>query len=300
MSLRQFRGNSANVISIGEGNVPQGSVVVTAGGVTLTEGTDYTVDYSAGEVTIINQSIIDAGTAVNVSLESNTDYSQERKTMFGVNWEYDFSKDFQMSGTLQHLSEQSLTTKVSMGSEPLNNTLWGLNLNYKKESQWLTNLLDKLPFLHLTQPSNIQFNAEFAQLLAGQSHGTQDNASYIDDFENTTNKIDISTPSSWIISSVPSMFKESTDKTTLRSGFNRSLLAWYNIDPLFTRRSSLRPHISRATSTSSVTTMCAKSTCAKSIPPATKAPTTGRRLRFPSSTWLIIPTSVAPITSIPI
>ena len=234
----QFRGNSANVISIGEGNVPQGSVVVTAGGVTLTEGTDYTVDYSAGEVTIINQSIIDAGTAVNVSLESNTDYSQERKTMFGVNWEYDFSKDFQMSGTLQHLSEQSLTTKVSMGSEPLNNTLWGLNLNYKKESQWLTNLLDKLPFLHLTQPSNIQFNAEFAQLIAGQSHGTQDNASYIDDFENTTNKIDISTPSSWIISSVPSMFKESTDKTTLRSGFNRSLLAWYNIDPLFTRRSS--------------------------------------------------------------
>ena len=236
--MGQFRGTSANVISIGEGNVPQGSVVVTAGGVTLTEGTDYTVDYSAGEVTIINQSIIDAGTSVNVSLESNTDYAQERKTMFGMNWEYDFSKNFQISGTIQHLTEQSLTNKVAMGSEPLNNTLWGFNLNYKKESQWLTNLLDKVPFLHVTQPSSIQFNAEFAQLIAGQSHGTQDNASYIDDFEDATNKIDISTPSSWIISSVPSMFSESSDKTTLRSGFNRSLLAWYNIDPLFTRRSS--------------------------------------------------------------
>lgn len=234
----QFRGTLANVISLGAYNVPQGSVVVTAGGVTLTEGSDYTVDYSSGEVTILNQSIIDAGTAINVSLESNTDYAQERKTMLGLNWQYDFSKDFQISGTLQHLSEQALTTKVTMGSEPLNNTLWGFNINWKKESQWLTNMLDKLPFLHCTQPSVISFTGEFAQLIAGQASGVQDNASYIDDFENTKNTIDVSTPTSWIISSVPSMFPEQSDKTTLASGYNRALLAWYNIDPLFTRRSS--------------------------------------------------------------
>ncbi|MGM9705863.1 MAG: cell surface protein SprA, partial [Prevotella sp.] len=236
--MGQFRGTSANVISLGAVNIPQGSVVVTAGGVVLNEGSDYTVDYNIGEVTILNQSIIDAGTSVNVSLESNTDYAQERKTMFGVNWEYDFSKDFQLSGTLQHLSEQALTTKVSMGSEPLNNTLWGLNINWKKKSQWLTNMLDKIPFLRLTQPSSISFTGEFAQLIAGQSRGTQDNASYIDDFENTKSAIDVSTPTSWIISSVPSMFPEHSDNTTLRSGYNRSLLAWYTIDPLFTRRSS--------------------------------------------------------------
>ena len=240
----QFKGSSANVISLDAYNVPQGSVVVTAGGVTLIEGTDYSVDYNAGEVTILNQSIIDAGTSVNVSLESNTDYGQTRKTMFGVNWEYDFSKNFQMSGTLQHLSEQALTTKVSMGSEPLKNTLWGVNLNWKKESQWLTNVLDKIPFLHLTQPSQISFTSEFAQLLAGEAGGTQDNASYIDDFENTKNGIDVMTPTSWFISSVPSLnFKEDyNDKTGLTSGFHRSRLAWYCIDPLFTRRgSSLTP-----------------------------------------------------------
>ena len=240
----QFKGSAANVISLDAYNVPQGSVVVTAGGVTLKEGTDYSVDYNAGEVTILNQSIIDAGTSVNVSLESNTDYGQTRKTMFGVNWEYDFSKNFQMSGTLQHLSEQALTTKVSMGSEPLKNTLWGVNLNWKKESQWLTNVLDKIPFLHLTQPSQISFTSEFAQLLAGEAGGTQDNASYIDDFENTKNGIDVMTPTSWFISSVPSLnFKEDyNDKTGLTSGFHRSRLAWYCIDPLFTRRgSSLTP-----------------------------------------------------------
>lgn len=240
----QFKGSAANVISLDAYNVPQGSVLVTAGGITLKEGTDYSVDYSAGEVTILNQSIIDAGTAVNVSLESNTDFGQTRKTMFGLNWEYDFTKNFQLSGTIQHLSEQALTTKVSMGSEPLKNTLWGINLNWRKESQWLTNVLDKIPFLHLTQPSQISFTGEFAQLIAGEAGGTQDNASYIDDFEGTKTTIDVTTPTSWFISSVPSLnFKDDySDKTGLSSGFHRSRLAWYTIDPLFTRRgSSLTP-----------------------------------------------------------
>ncbi len=92
MLVGQYKGSSANVISLGAMNVPHGSVVVTAGGMVLTEGSDYSVDYSAGEVTILNQSIIDAGTNVNVSLESDTEYGMQRKTMLGVNWEYELSK----------------------------------------------------------------------------------------------------------------------------------------------------------------------------------------------------------------
>ena len=233
-----YKGTSANVISLGAYNVPQGSVVVTAGGVTLQEGSDYSVDYSAGEVTILNQSIIDAGTNVNVSLESNTDYGMQRKTMVGMNWEYDFNKNFTMGGTLLHLQEQALTTKVSMGEEPINNTLWGLNMNWKQESQWLTNMLDRLPLLHCTQPSQITFTGEFAHLIAGKAHGTQDNASYLDDFENTKNLLDVSDPKAWVLSSVPTMFPDHNDKETVSSGYDRALLAWYNVDPIFTRRSS--------------------------------------------------------------
>ena len=234
----QFKGHSANVISLGAYNVPQGSVKVTAGGVELQEGSDYSVDYSAGEVTILNQSIIDAGTDVKASFESNTDYAMQRKTMFGVNWDYEFNKNFSLGGTVMHLHEQPLTSKVGMGEEPLNNTLWGLSLNWKQESQWLTNMLDKLPLLHLTQPSQIQFSGEFAHLIAGTSRGTQDNASYLDDFENTENKLDQTDPHAWVLSSVPSMFPDYNDKTSVASGYNRALLAWYTVDPIFTRRSS--------------------------------------------------------------
>ena len=233
-----YKGSSANVISLGAYNVPQGSVVVTAGGVILKEGSDYSVDYSAGEVTILNQSIIDAGTDVNVSLESNTEYGMQRKTMVGLNWEYDFSKNFQLGGTLMHLSEQALISKVAMGEEPLNNTIWGLNVNWKQESQWLTSILNKIPFLHVKQPSHISFTGEFAQLIAGTASDTQDNASYIDDFENTKGYISVKNPKSWTLSSVPSIFTESADKTGVTSGFNRARLAWYYVDPVLNSRSS--------------------------------------------------------------
>ncbi len=238
MLVGQFKGSAANVYSLGATFVPQGSVEVTADGVKLTEGVDYTVDYSAGEVTIINQSIIDAKPHIVASLESNNDYGMQRKTMLGLNWEYDFSKNFQLGGTIQHLSEQALTSKVSMGEEPLNNTIWGLSVNWKTESQWLTKMLNKIPFLHVSQPSQISFTGEFAQLIAGQASGTQDNASYIDDFENTKDLLPVGDPKSWVLSSVPTMMSGYNDKTGVSSGFGRARLAWYNVDPIFTRRSS--------------------------------------------------------------
>ena len=189
--------------SLGSMNVPRGSVRVTAGGRTLTENSDYSVDYTMGVVTILNQSIIDAGTAISVNLESNTAYNMQRKTMLGLNFTYDFSPDFQLGGTIMHLSEKPMTTKVAMGDEPISNTLWGLNASWKRESQWLTNMVDKLPFVEATAPSNINLGLEFAQLIPGHSGGLQDNSSYIDDFESSQSGIDLSQPLNWQLSSIP-------------------------------------------------------------------------------------------------
>jgi len=234
----QYKGNKGSEIDLGATNIAPGSVVVTAGGVTLTENTDYLVDYSMGRVTIINQSILDAGTKINASLESNDTYAMQRKTMMGVNMEYAFSKNLTLGGTFMFLNEQPQTTKVSMGYEPLRNTLWGLNLSWKRESQWLTNMLDKIPFVNCTAPSQINFTGEFAQLIAGQNRKVQGSASYMDDFENTKSRISISQPVSWMMSSVPSEFPESKLIDDVRAGYNRALLSWYYIDPIFTRRSS--------------------------------------------------------------
>ena len=238
----RYKATKSDEIVLNTSGIPQGSVVVTAGGQVLTEGTDYTVDYSAGVVRILNKSILDAGTPIQCSVESNTDYGLQRKTMLGLNWQYDFSRDFQFGGSLLHLSEQPLTSKVAMGSEPLNNTLWGLNMAWKQQSQWLTDVVNRLPFVHTSSPSSINFTAEFAHLIAGQSSEVQGRASYVDDFENAKTEIDVSSPQQWTLSSVPSMFAESQFNNDVRSGYNRARLAWYTIDPIFTRRnSSLTP-----------------------------------------------------------
>lgn len=236
--IGEYTGSAANVIQTGSTNIPRGSVVVTAGGVTLIENTDYQVDYSTGTITILNQSIIDAGTNVQVSLESNTLFNMQRKTFLGLNWMYDYSENLKFGGTFMSLTEKPMTTKVDMGSEPLRNFLWGFNLSWKKQSQWLTNMIDRLPFVSCTEPSSISFSAEFAKLQAGTSGEVQSEASYIDDFESTENGIDIKSASSWMLSSLPSSMPYSNLTNDIRTGYDRAHISWYTIDPLFTRRSS--------------------------------------------------------------
>ena len=234
----EYKSTSGTEIDLGAMYIPRGSVVVTAGGVTLTEGSDYEVDYTSGIVRIINQSIIDAGTNISASVESMADFAMVRKTMLGVNWTYDFTKNFQISGTFMKVNEKPQTTKVPMGAEPLNNMVWGVGINWKQQSQWLTNMIDRLPFIEAVQPSSINFNGEFAQLIAGKAKGVQGNASYLDDFESTKQKSDISTPSAWMISSAPANMQYGNLSNDIRYGYGRAKLAWYTIDPLFTRRSS--------------------------------------------------------------
>ena len=234
----QYKGTSGSEIDLGVTNIAPGSVIVTAGGVTLTENTDYTVDYSMGRVIITNQSLIDAGTNIDASVESNENYGMLRKTMLGVNMDYELNKNLTFGGTVMFLNEQPLTTKVNMGSEPLKNTLLGGHISWKKESQWLTNMLDKLPLIQCTQPSYINFDAEIAQLMAGMNKRIQGGASYLDDFENSSQKTSLSQPTYWTMCSTPSMFAESRLAGDVRYGYNRALMAWYYVDPIFTRRSS--------------------------------------------------------------
>jgi len=234
----EYKASSGSEIRLNAMNVPRGSVTVTAGGATLTENVDYTVDYTMGTVTILNQSIIESGTNIDVKLENQSMFSMQRKSLVGTHLEYQFNKDFSLGGTIMHLSEVPLTKKVNTGNEPISNTIWGLNTSWRGESQWLTNMLDKLPFVNATKPSSIALNAEFAQLIPGHSNvvGSQGLA-YLDDFESTKTSIDLHYPVNWYLASTPynpyddSLFPEASS-TTVEYGKNRALLAWYYVDQI--------------------------------------------------------------------
>src|SRR5574344_2131201 len=230
-------------------NVPRGSVVVTAGGKQLVENVHYTVDYTMGTVTILNQSVLAAGTPIDVSLENQSTFNLQRKTLLGTHLEYQFNKNLSVGGTIMHLSEMPLVTKTEYGSEPIANTIWGLNASYRGESQWLTNVVDKIPGINATAPSTIVFNGEFAQLIPGHRKIKNNSGyAYLDDFESTTTGIDLRYPYYWHLASTPydpsagALFPEAVKSNNVDYGKNRALLSWYSIDnSVFNRNNSTTP-----------------------------------------------------------
>lgn len=234
----RFKGTQGSGIALGALNIPQGSVKVTANGVQLIEGQDYTVDYMFGTVNIINEQIKNSGQAINISMESQLMFNTQRKRFLGLNLERKFSENLLLGATVVNYAERPLTQKVNFGDEAVNNTMAGMNLMFNKEVPFLTRLADKIPLVNTEAPSNINFKAEGAYLLPGQNKGINDQ-SYIDDFEQSSTKISIKDPAMWSLASKPEknfndpIYNNAGLNDNLQSGYGRGLLSWYNIDPRF-------------------------------------------------------------------
>lgn len=235
-----YESSTGSEIMLNAMNIPEGSVKVTANGAALTEGTDYLVDYNLGRVNILNQGLLESGTPIQISLENNSMFNTQRKTMIGTHLDYKISENFNIGGTVLNLSEKPMTSKVNFGDESISNTIWGLNTNYSTESQFLTTLVDKIPLIQTKAPSSITFEGEFAQLIPGHSRALEkEGISYIDDFEASKITIDIKTQSAWKIASTPQgqphVFPEGNLTDTLPYGYNRAKFCWYNVISDFQR-----------------------------------------------------------------
>jgi cell surface protein SprA len=223
-------------------NIPQGSVVAVSGSYKLVEGTDFTVDYNAGKVRILNTSLLASGQPITINVENNELFGVQQKSLYGSRFDYKVDNKLSVGATIMHLSEQPITQKISIGDEPISNTIWGFDANYSSSSRMLTRLVDKIPFISTKAPSSINFSGEFAQLIPGHPSALNfagaNGTSYLDDFENSRSLIDIKSAVNWQISGTPQLFSESQLTNDLSYGYNRARLAFYNIDPVFYNRSS--------------------------------------------------------------
>ena len=230
-----YKSSVSSEISLNALNIPEGSVKVYAGAQELTEGVDYTVDYTLGKVKILDQGILEAQTPIKVKLESNSVFGFQSKSMVGAHFNYEFNKDFNVGATIINLTEKPLTQKVNIGDEPISNTVLGTDLRYRGEIPWLTKAVDLLPVISTKEKSYITANGEFAYLIPGTQRAiSKEGISYIDGFEGSQSAIDIKTFQTWKLASIPqgqpSVFPEASIKTGLASGFDRAHLAWYVID----------------------------------------------------------------------
>ncbi len=233
----RYKSEGGDGIPIGAFNVPRGSVTVTAGGRTLVEGVDYTVNYQGGTVQILDEALKASNTPIQVSTENNAVFGQQTKRFTGVNVEHKFSDNFVIGGTWLHLNERPITQKANYSQEPINNHVFGFNGNYSTEVPFLTRLVNKLPNIDTDVMSNVSVRGEFAYLAPGSPKGTDfqgEATSYVDDFEGTQNNIDLKSPQSWFLSSRPRGINgNNDDQNGIAQGFDRALLNWYTIDPVF-------------------------------------------------------------------
>ena len=236
----QFKSASGSEISLNAFNIPKGSVRVSAGGATLQENVDYTVDYTLGRVKIINDAILNSGMPINVSFENNALFNFQTKTYMGLAADYKFSPKLNVGATIVNLTERPLTQKVNLGDEPISNTIWGLHGQYSDKAPYLTRFVDRIPFIDTKEESDISLQAEMAHMVPGSPRGIKiggEATTYLDDFESSQTQIDIRNPNAWVLASTPTgpggLFQEGQLNNDLAFNYNRAKTAWYTIDPTF-------------------------------------------------------------------
>ncbi len=232
-----YKTDSAQGIALGAFNVPQGSVRVTSGGRELVEGVDYVVDYQIGRVKIINPSLEASNAPIEVSVEQNSIFSQQRRSFFGLDIEHKFSDKLIAGASFLNITEQPYTNKVLYGQEPIQNWVFGLNGSYNNKSDFLTKLANKISFGETKAESNYSIRGDIAYLLPGTPKSIDINgnaASYVDDFEGSQIPLDLRSQQLWYLAATPQHQPiwdlGGNSSNSWDYGKKRALLAWYNID----------------------------------------------------------------------
>lgn len=161
-----------------------------------------------------------------------------RRRTFGFEIGYQPLPSLQATISGLYLSEYAHDYRPQIGTEAVRNFLWGASLSYHADAPWLTHALQRIPLLRAEKPSQLSLQLEVAQLRASQANDpTIGQGVYLDDFDSSQGYIDLMNTHSWQLGAPPIEALEQAaragDPTT--AGHGRAHMAWYSIDPMFTR-----------------------------------------------------------------
>ncbi|WP_374756782.1 T9SS outer membrane translocon Sov/SprA [Larkinella humicola] len=227
----------------GEVTLPYGvdekSVQVTAGGVPLSPGSDFVVESQIGRVRFLNESLMNSGQEIKVRYERPDLFQNQIRRLIGTRLDYKLSPEVNIGMTAMNMRETpaGFLTRVAIGNEPVNNTILGFDAMIRKDSRFLTRMLDGLPLIQTKELSNIAFQGEVAQLFPGVAPRVNNNA-FIDDFEAARTLYDLTRqPTRWRLGSTPTTperaFPQGTFADPLAYAYNRARISVYTVDNTF-------------------------------------------------------------------
>ena len=99
---------------------------------------------------IINQAIIQSGVPVNVSFENNASFGLQQRSFLGARFDYlaksTSTETLNIGGTIERLNERPFFSKTDYGQDPIRNTMYGADVNYRGQLPQLTSIAE--PSLH--------------------------------------------------------------------------------------------------------------------------------------------------------
>jgi len=219
--MKIFTKTRSTQIRLGRMNIIEGSEKVTANGRQLKKGTDYSVNYQFGQITLLSEEAKDPNADIDINFDYSPFLAIQKKTLLGLRAEYNWSKDFNIGSTVLYKSDKAEDRKPRVGSETAKTVVYDIDASLKLYPQFLTTLVDALPIVQTTSPSNMSISAEIAQ---SHPNPNVDGVAYIDDFEASSERLSLGTNRvQWQKSSAPYQFE--------RDGlpFKRSQLLWHNL-----------------------------------------------------------------------
>ncbi len=217
--LAEFAGQrGGGEITLGRGNLLQGSDVVTVNGERWTRDRDYTVDYDLGRISLKRN--LGPTDQLNIDYSYAPLFAQAGKTLLGSAFQLE-GRERGLGGAFLYESRGAQDLRPRIGEEPSRTLITDLNTHYQLRPNFLTRLADHLPGVRTSTPSEINIQAE-----GGMSFPNPNtkNEVYIEDAEGVRDAISLTFGvDRWKLSSVPTL----ADSTTpgRQALFTRSLLA---------------------------------------------------------------------------
>jgi len=218
------------VLALNSFQIREGSERIYVRNTLLTRETDYTIDYTTGQVQFKNADSLFRGGAAQVraQFEERAAFSLAPTTTYGLAARYDLGTVGQVNLMGIFQNEQSTFTRPPLGFEPSSGFIGGISTQLRFQPDWITRAIDALPGVHTTVPSVLSINGELAISKPSPNRFGQ---AYIEEFEGGVARSIALTDNLWHWGSIPTSIR-GAEPLGVTGGFNvadAAFLTWQSL-----------------------------------------------------------------------
>ena len=185
-------------IALGRTNIVEGSDVITVNNQPLVRDRDYRIDYDLGRITLIRQ--LSASDQLSIDYAYAPLFSQAGKTLIGSAFRWE-GRDKVFGGAFLYESKGAQDLRPRVGEEPSRLMIGDLFTEWRFRPNFLTRMVDLLPGVRTTAPSEFNVSAEIG---GSMPNPNTKNEVYLDDMEGVRDAISVSMGAErWRLSSPP-------------------------------------------------------------------------------------------------